>query len=100
MLTQRKVVEILRKDFPYLRENYGVKRIGLFGSFTKGLQKKDSDIDILVELKQPIGFKFIELAEYIENHLGKKVDILTSEGIKSIRLKKVAQNIKRSMHYV
>lgn len=100
ILTQEKVVQILRKDFPYLRKNYGVKRIGLFGSFAKGLQKKDSDIDILVELKQPIGFKFIELAEHIEKQLGKKVDILTSEGVKSIRLKKVAQNIRKSIHYV
>lgn len=100
MLTQKKVVEILRKNFLYLRNNYGVKKIGLFGSFAKGLQKENSDIDILVELKQPIGFKFMELAEYIENQLGTKVDILTSEGVKSIRLKKVAQDIRKSVLYV
>ena len=91
---------ILRKNSPYLRDNYGVKRIGLFGSFAKGIQREDSDIDILVEFEKTVGFKFIELAEYFEKLLGKKVDILTSEGIKSIRLKKVARDIERSVVYV
>lgn len=88
MLTQKEITGILRRNFPYQRDNYGVKRIGLFGSFAKGIQREDSDIDILVEFEKPVGFKFIELAEYFEKLLGKRVDMLTSEGIKSIRLKK------------
>ena len=59
-----------------------------------------SDIDIVVEFEKPIGFKFFEFAEYIEKLLGRKVEILTSEGIKGIRIKEVAVEIKRSLLYV
>ncbi|MCJ7498388.1 MAG: nucleotidyltransferase family protein [candidate division Zixibacteria bacterium] len=100
MLTQERVIELLRKEFPHLTSRYGVKRMGLFGSFAKGIQKEDSDIDIVIEFEKPIGLKFIELAEYIEKLLGRKVDILTSEGIKGIRVKKVGRDIERSIIYV
>ena len=100
MLTKKKVIEILRKEFPYLYSKYGVKRIGLFGSFAKGTQKANSDIDIVVEFEKPIGFKFFEFAEYIEKLLGRKVEILTAEGIKGIRVKEVATDIERSLIYV
>ncbi len=100
MLRDEKVIKILRKELPHLGLEYGVKKIGLFGSFAEGTEREDSDIDILVELEKPIGLKFIELAEHIEKLLGKKVDILTSEGIKGIRLKKVARDIERNLLYV
>lgn len=100
MLTQEKVIEVLRRALPYLDLKYGVKRIGLFGSFAKGIQREDSDIDILVEFKKPIGFKFIELSEYIEKLLGRDVDILTPEGVKGIRIEHVAKDIERSVFYV
>lgn len=100
MLTKEKVIEILRKELPNLYSKYGVKRIGLFGSFAKGIQKANSDIDIVVEFEKPIGFKFFEFAEYIEKLLGRKVEILTAEGIKGIRVKKVATDIERSLIYV
>ena len=100
MLTQEEVIRILRNKLPYLSSNYGVKRIALFGSFAKGKQKEDSDIDILVEFKKPIGFKFMNFAEYIEKLVGRKVDILTAEGIKGIRVKGVAEDIERGVLYV
>ena len=77
-----------------------MKRMGLFGSFAKGTSGEDSDVDILVEFEKPVGFEFIELAEYIEELLDRRVDILTPEGIKSIRLKEVASDIERSVVYV
>ncbi len=100
MLTKEKVINTLRREFPYLRDNYRVKRIALFGSFVRGIQREDSDIDILVEFDKPIGLKFVELAEYIENLLGRKVDILTSRGIEGIRVKKVVRDIEESLVYV
>jgi len=45
----------------------------------------------IMEFEKPIGLKFFELSEHIEKVLGKKVDILTPAGIKSIRVKKVAE---------
>ncbi len=100
MLTKKEIITILKKELPYLKAIFGVKRIGLFGSFSKGIQREDSDVDIIVEFEKPIGLKFVELADYIENILGRKVDILTPAGIKSIRIKKVAEDIKKSIVYV
>lgn len=99
-LTQEKVIETLKRELPYLIDHFGVKRIGLFGSFAKGIQKEDSDIDVFVEFEKPIGLKFIELAEYIEKLLNKKVDIVTSEGLRSIRLKQVARDIEKTAIYI
>ena len=100
MLTREKVIEILRNELPYLSSNYDVKRIGLFGSFSKERPGEDSDIDLLVEFEKPIGLKFMELAEYIENLFSRKVEILTNEGIRGIRIKQIAEDIMRSMVYV
>ena len=64
-------------------ENMGVKRFGLFGSFVKGTQNADSDIDLLVEFKP--GRKsfdgFMNLAYLLEELLGRKVDLLTRESL-------------------
>ena len=100
MTTQKEIIRTLRRTLPYLTDTYGVKRMGLFGSFAKGTSKEDSDVDILVEFEKPVGFEFMELAEYIEELLDMRVDILTPEGIKSIRFKEVASDIERSVIYV
>ncbi len=100
MMSREEAIEILRKELPYLSSRYGVKRIGLFGSIAKGDQKGSSDIDVLVEFEKPIGLRFMELAEYIEEILHSKVDILTPEGIRSIRIKEVARDIEQSIVYV
>jgi predicted nucleotidyltransferase len=55
---------------------------------------------LVVEFKRPIGLKFIELIEYLEIIFNKEVDILTPAGIDSIRIKKVAEDIKRNIIYV
>jgi len=100
MLTKEKISEILREKYPYLNSEYGVKRLGLFGSYAKGKQTEDSDVDIVAEFDKPVGLKFIEFAEYIEKILGKKADILTREGLKRISVKKVVQDIEKTIMYV
>lgn len=100
MLTKEETLNILKKELPYLKSTFGVKRVGLFGSYSKGLQREDSDVDIIIEFEKPIGLKFVELVDYIEGVLGKKVSLLTPEGIKSIRVKKVAEDIEKSIIYV
>lgn len=51
---------------------------------------EDSDLDIVVEFKRPLGFEFIRLVEYPESLFGKKVDVITKDGIENIRVKEVA----------
>lgn len=99
-MTREKIIGILRKELSYLVSEYGVKRIGLFGSYAKGTPAKGSDIDILVEFEKPIGLKFMEFAEYLEGLLDTRVDILTPTGIESIRIDKVARDITGSIVYV
>lgn len=100
MLTQKRVVELLREQSAYLSSEFGIRKIGLFGSFAAGHPGEQSDIDLLVEFERPIGLRFMELAEYLEKLLGRKVDLLTPAGIQGIRRKSMAKSIRESIVYV
>lgn len=63
-------------------KDFFVKRIGLFGSYSQGNHREDSDIDLLVEFEKPVGWKFFSLEEYLENVFGKKVDLVTEKSLK------------------
>jgi len=66
------------KDHSEILQKYGVKRIGLFGSFVRGEQKKNSDIDFLVEFEKPVFENFMDLAFYLEELFGRKVELITN----------------------
>lgn len=67
----------------FLQTKYNVKTIGVFGSVSRGEEKKSSDVDILVEFSEPVGFfKFIELEEFLGELIGKKVDLVTKKALK------------------
>ncbi len=99
-LTTSDVIKILKKEQPFLKTEFGVKRIAIFGSFAKGTQSAQSDIDILIEFEKPIGLQFIRLADYLDKKLGRKTDILTPVGVASIRVKRIADDIRRNAVYV
>ena len=74
---------ILSRHRDELERKFGVKKIGIFGSYANGESKKSSDLDLLVELKTPIGlFKFMDLEDYLEKLLGVKVDLVTRKALK------------------
>ncbi len=100
MMTKEKIVELLKANQPYLISEYGVKKIGLFGSYAKGNFGETSDVDLIVEFRHPIGFKFIEFAEYLERLLNHRVDILTPAGLQGIRIARVAKEIADSIIYI
>jgi len=99
-LNREEIIALLRQHYAYLAAEYGIKRIGLFGSYAQGEPSEASDIDLIVEFERPIGFRFVELAEYLEKVLGREVDLLTPTGIRGIRLPWVAADIERSIIYV
>ncbi len=99
-MTKEQVIELLRERQPYLTAEFGISRIGLFGSFVHGKPQAASDIDLVVEFARPIGLRFMDLAAYLEQVLGKKVDLLTPAGIAGIRSNRIAQNILDSIVYV
>ncbi len=77
------IEKTLREAEPELRNRFGVKRIGIFGSFAKGLENEQSDIDILVEVERPMGLMtFIKIEQYLTNLLDRTVDLITPEAIK------------------
>ncbi len=76
------VLSRLRRELPYLRQRFGVIRIALYGSFARGGQTKDSDVDLLVELSRPLGLEFVALAEYLEDVLGRRVDLATFDAFR------------------
>lgn len=100
MQGKKEIIRMLGSKLPYLRSHYGLKRIGLFGSYAKSRQKKGSDIDIFVEFEKPVDFEYFELIRYLEKALGKKIDIVTSGGLRGIRLRQVANSISKSVVYV
>lgn len=99
-MTTEQVTDILRQQLPYLSSEYGVTRLGIFGSYAKGTQHERSDIDLVAEFETPLGLKFIELTDYLEQLLQAPVDVLTLAGIQAIRNPKVAENIRESIVYV
>ena len=67
---------------PALYRDYAVKEIGLFGSFSDDTFSENSDIDILVELERPIGWKFFSLELYLERVFNRKIDLVTKNALK------------------
>jgi predicted nucleotidyltransferase len=95
MKTLEEVKKILKENEAILREKFKVKEIGIFGSFVRGEQKKRSDIDILVEFEEPIGWEVVDLHEYLEEILSMKVD-LVSKGA-AIRKPLLWESIKEDL---
>lgn len=74
---------LLRRHLPELRERYGVRTLGLFGSYLRGEQRRGSDLDILVEFERtPTFFRFIELEDHLAGLLGVNVDLVMKSALK------------------
>ncbi len=75
---------ILREHENVMIERFGVKKVGVFGSFAKGEERIDSDVDILVEFKegQKTFGNYMELKFYLEELFGRKVDLVIETAIK------------------
>jgi len=67
----------LRDLKPELERRFGVRRIGVFGSVARGEEGADSDVDVLVELAEPIGWELLDLQDRLEEVLGRRVDLVT-----------------------
>lgn len=75
--------KILQDHKATLKDEFGVIEIGLFGSYTKGNQKKDSDVDVLVEFEKTIDlFAYVHLKNHLSDLLGVNVDLVTKKALK------------------
>lgn len=83
MVSRDAVLQTLADLKGQLRKQYGVSRIGLFGSVAHDQAGSESDIDLLVEFEKPIGlFRFLELEEFLTERLGQKVDLVSRKALK------------------
>ncbi len=84
MKTLDEVKKILQFHKDDLRRDFHVKEIGVFGSFSRGEQGEGSDIDIMVDFEEPIGWEFTDLNEYLEKILKLHVDLATPRALKPL----------------
>lgn len=84
---------ILQQLKPELAQRFHVRSLGIFGSVTRHDFTPESDIDIIVELSRPVGMEFIDLADFIERKLQKKVDLVSRAGIRERYFKAIEPEI-------
>lgn len=85
MKTLGEITEILEAEKDYLADTYGVAELGVFGSYVRGEQRPDSDVDILIELERPPRISLIGLVElegYLSDRLGLDVDVALKKNLK------------------
>jgi len=76
MINKETILQTLRRNKPYFEKELGVVRIGLFGSYAKEKQMSDSDVDILVELKEPDYHALISILVLLEKQLNTRIDLI------------------------
>jgi len=82
-MEKRDLIEKIKKIMPFICHKYPIKKIGIFGSVARNEEKEDSDLDILVEFNNPIGFfDFIRLEKELSELLNKKVDLVSKKALK------------------
>jgi len=84
---------ILEQLKPELEQKYHVQTLGLFGSVLRDDFSAKSDVDILVDFSAPIGIEFIDLANYIERKLNRRVDLVSRKAIKEPYYKAIEREI-------
>ncbi|MFA5296464.1 MAG: nucleotidyltransferase family protein [Methanoregulaceae archaeon] len=76
------ILKQLRSIRQELRKRYHVKRIGIFGSYSREEQNDQSDLDLIVEFHQPIGMMaFVHLKDFISENLNLRIDLVTPDGL-------------------
>jgi uncharacterized protein len=94
MKTIEQIKDILSSHKEEIRKKYAVKKLALFGSYVRGDQSPASDIDILVEFERPIGLDFVSLADYLEDLLQQKVDLVSKPSVRPRMMKYIEETIQ------
>jgi len=93
--TFEEIKELIQKHKEEFRKQYGLKEIGIFGSYLTGEQGTESDLDILIELEKPIGFvKFMRLERALSELLEIQVEMVTKKALKPHIGKRILQEVR------
>ena len=94
MMNLEEIERILARHKKELYQKYKIKEIGIFGSFVRGEEDKESDVDIVVEFEEVPGLiKFIEIEEYLSKLLGRKVDLVRKPAIREELKDKILKEV-------
>ncbi len=75
MRTRKECIELLTREAPYIKDEYGVKSMCLFGSMARGDNSENSDVDLFVDMP-PVAYKVLRLKNYLQDILGVSVDLI------------------------
>jgi predicted nucleotidyltransferase len=82
-MERKTLFALLKSQQDTLRQQFFVASLSVFGSAARNRLRKQSDIDLLVEFERPVGlFTFIRLKLYLENLLGRRVDLVTPAALR------------------
>jgi predicted nucleotidyltransferase len=95
MRTLEQIRKVLAGRKKELRAKFNVKSIALFGSYVRGDNTPASDLDILIEPAQPMGWEIVDLHDYLQEILGMKVDLVTKGAVsrKQILWKSIQEDL-------
>lgn len=96
MITRQEILKRLEEVRNDLFQCYPLTALGLFGSYARENQNDESDIDIIVEFSQPVGFEIVDLAIELESALGASVDLVSRNGIRD----RILSHIEKQIIYV
>ena len=91
--TREEILSLLVQNKSELENRFKVRRLAIFGSYARGDQRADSDVDILVDIDPSIGLEFITLAEQIEKLLGLPVELVSIGAIKPNKFEYIEQDL-------
>ncbi len=85
----------IKKHKSDILKKYKIKEIGVFGSYIRGEENPESDVDILVDFTEPIDlFRFLDLEEYLSDLFGKKVDLVSKKTLKPYIGKRILKEVQ------
>lgn len=90
--TRQQVIDTLHAQHEQLRQ-FGVRKIGLFGSVAQGSDGPQSDVDMVVEFSETTYRRFIALKSFLESILGRKVDLLTPDAVEGRLKAEIEKNL-------
>lgn len=92
-----RILQHLKKTKPRLQREFGVKTLGVFGSYARGRHRKESDLDVLIEFDETIGLiHFLRLENLLSESIGRKVDLVMKSALKP----KIGERILDQVIYV
>ena len=93
-----RIVALLNKNHSRLQQKYKVNEMSIIGSYARGEQTETSDLDIMVDFREPIGWNVVDLRDELEELLGLPVDLILKDGI--MQRKKLYDGILEDAVYV